>query len=180
MPDLLSMLPEIAVCLLVCFSKMIEISIQSLKTVLMVKGQRFKAACLGFVECLIWGLVVSSIISTLGNNISLLLFYCLGYAVGLFLGSTLEKKIALGTSSIQLIANREDSCVITEYLRKHNRGFTVFSGQGSKDEMDMILIITPRKDVKQILKDVRCMCGHRVFEVTSDVNKFTGGYGIKK
>lgn len=35
----------------------------------------------------------------------LLAFYCIGYATGLFLGSTLECKIALGTSNLQLIAN---------------------------------------------------------------------------
>ena len=64
----------ILVCLLVCATKIIEITIQSLKTCMMVKGQRLKAAGLGFVECMIWGLVISTIIGTLGDNIFLLLF----------------------------------------------------------------------------------------------------------
>ena len=180
MSELLASMPEILVCLLVCCSKIVEISIQSLKTVLMVKGERLKAACLGFVECMIWGLVVSSVISTLGDNIFLLFFYCFGYATGLFVGSTIERKIALGTSSIQLIANKEDTKKIKEYLKENGRGFTIFNGQGSKDEMNMILIVTPRKDVKTILEDVGKMCENRVFEITSDISKFIGGYGLKK
>ena len=74
MSDILSALPPIAVCFIVCAAKIIEITIQSLKTCMMVKGQRIKAAGLGFAECVIWGLVISTIISTLGDNIFLLLF----------------------------------------------------------------------------------------------------------
>ena len=76
MSEFLSMLPPIVVCLIVCAAKIVEISIQSLKTCMMVKGQRLKAAGLGFLECIIWGLVISTIIGTLGDNIFLLLFPC--------------------------------------------------------------------------------------------------------
>ena len=109
MGDIIIGLPEVAVCLIVFFAKLIEISIQSLKTVMMVKGKRFIAATLGFTECVIWGIVVSAVITTLANNYLLLLFYCLGYACGLYLGSKLESKIALGTSNIELIANEENT-----------------------------------------------------------------------
>ena len=109
MSEIIALLPPIAVCLLVCCAKIVEITISSLKTCMMVKGQRFKAAALGFTECALWGLVVSTIIGTLGDDLFLLAFYCLGYATGLFLGSTLEGKIALGTSNLQLIANYENA-----------------------------------------------------------------------
>ena len=99
----------ILVCLLVCAAKIVEITIQSLKTCMMVKGQRLKAAGLGLVECTIWGLVISTIIGTLGDNILLLMFYGVGYATGLFLGSTIEGKIALGTSNLELIASDEST-----------------------------------------------------------------------
>lgn len=100
MSEILASLPPFVVCLIVCAAKIIEISIQSLKTCMMVKGQRLKAAMLGFIECMIWGLVISTIISTLGNNYILLLFYCCGYAVGLFLGSTIENKLQLELAAL--------------------------------------------------------------------------------
>ena len=109
MSEFLASLPPVAVCFLVCAAKIVEITIQSLKTCMMVKGQRLKAAGLGFIECIIWGLVISTIIGTLGDNYLLLVFYCFGYATGLFLGSTIENKIALGTSNLQLIANDENT-----------------------------------------------------------------------
>ncbi len=174
------MLPPIVVCLIVCAAKIVEISIQSLKTCMMVKGQRLKAAALGFIECTIWGLVISTIIGTLGDNIFLLLFYCVGYASGLFIGSTIESKIALGTSNLQLIANDENTQKITEYLKESNKGYTVFEGHGSIDKMNMIFIVLPRKEAPKMLKTLRKLCDNKVFVVASEISKYAGGYGIVK
>ena len=180
MSEFLASIHPAAVCIIVCAAKIIEITIQSLKTCMMVKGQRLKAAGLGLLECAIWGLVVSTIIGTLGDDLFLLAFYCLGYAAGLFIGSTLEGKIALGTSSLQLIANDENTKIITEYLRDNSRGYTVFDGHGSKGKMNMIFIVLPRRDVAPVSKQIRGICQNNVFVVVDDVNKYTGGYGMVK
>ena len=180
MSELLSSLPPIAVCLIVCCAKIVEISIQSLKTCMMVKGQRLKAAGLGFVECMIWGLVISTIISTLGDNYLLLVFYCFGYAVGLFLGSTIESKIAIGTSNLELIANDESTELITAYLNEKNMGYTVLDGHGSKDKMNMIFIVLARKETPKVLREIRQICDNKVFVVASEVSKYAGGYGMLK
>ena len=180
MSEFLSSLHPAVVCLLVCCAKIVEITIQSLKTCMMVKGQRLKAAGLGFVQCTIWGLVISTIIGTLGDNLLLLLFYCVGYATGLFLGSTIENKIALGTSNLELIASDESTEKITAYLEEQGKGYTVFAGHGSKDKMNMIFIVLPRKEVSKTLKAIRRVCDNKVFVVASEVSKYAGGYGMVK
>ena len=167
MSEFLSSIHPVLVCFIVGLAKIVEITIQSLKTCMMVKGQRIKAAALGFTECIIWGLVISTVIGTLGDNISLLLFYCVGYAVGLFLGSTIENKIALGTSNLELIASDESTEKITAYLKANGRGYTVFAGHGSVDKMNMIFIVLPRKEATKALKDIRRSCNNKVF-VESD------------
>lgn len=180
MSEFLASIPPVAVCFIVCAAKIIEISISSLKTCMMVKGQRLKAAGLGFVECTIWGLVISTIIGTLGDNIFLLLFYCVGYATGLFLGSTIENKIALGTSNLELIASDESTEKITALLREKGKGYTVFEGHGSTDKMNMIFIVLPRKETPKMLKEIRRACDNKVFVVASEVSKYAGGYGMVK
>lgn len=180
MSEFLASIHPALVCLIVCAAKVVEITIQSLKTCMMVKGQRLKAAGLGLLECTVWGLVISTIIGTLGDNLLLLAFYCIGYASGLFLGSTLEGKIALGTSSLQLIADDVNTEKITAYLKTNSRGYTVFAGQGSKEMMNMIFIVLPRRDVLPVTKQIRKICENHVFVVVDDVNKHTGGYGMLK
>ncbi len=180
MSEFLASLHPAVVCIIICAAKIIEISIQSLKTCMMVKGQRLKAAGLGFVECAIWGLVISTIIGTLGDNIFLLFFYCIGYATGLFLGATIENKIALGTSNLELIASDDSTKKITAYLKDQNRGYTVFEGHGSKDKMNMIFIVLPRKETPKVLREIRKTCDNKVFVVASEVSKYAGGYGMVK
>ena len=180
MSEFLASLHPIAVCLIVCVAKIIEISIQSLKTCMMVKGQRLSAAALGFIECALWGLVISTIIGTLGDNMFLLLFYCVGYTTGLFVGSTIEGKIALGTSNLQLIANDESTQIIIEYVKEKGKGYTVFEGHGSKEKMNMILIVLPRREMAKTLREIREKCNNKVFVVASDVSKYAGGYGMVK
>ena len=180
MSEFLASIHPALVCLIVCVAKIVEITIQSLKTCMMVKGQRLKAAGLGFVECTIWGLVISTIISTLGDNLLLLLFYCTGYATGLFLGSTIENKIALGTSNLELIASDDSTKKITAHLKENERGYTVFEGHGSKDKMNMIFIVLPRRETPTVLRDIRRCCDNKVFVVASEVSKYAGGYGMMK
>ena len=180
MSEFLASLHPVVVCLIVCAAKIIEITIQSLKTCMMVKGQRLKAAGLGFIECAIWGLVISTIIGTLGDDLFLLAFYCIGYAAGLYIGATLEGKIALGTSSLQLIANDENTQKIVGYLKEKSRGYTVFDGRGSKDKMNMIFVVLPRKETQRLAKEIRKLCQNNVFVVVDDVNKYSGGYGMLK
>ena len=180
MSEFLASLHPIVVCLIVCAAKIVEITIQSLKTCMMVKGQKVKAAALGFTECMIWGIVISTIIGTLGDNILLLLFYGAGYATGLFLGSTIEGKIALGTSNLQLIANDENTEKIKVYLHEKKKGYTVFAGHGSTDKMNMIFIVLPRKEAAKVLREIRSVCDNKVFVVASEVSKYAGGYGMVK
>lgn len=180
MSEFINWLPPIALWFMVCAAKIVEITIQSLKTCMMVKGQRLKAAALGFTECIIWGLVISTIIGTLGDDIILLLFYCTGYATGLFLGSTIESKIALGTSNLELIANDDCTEKITEYLVSEGKGYTVFAGHGSIDKMNMIFVVLPRKEVPKTLKNIRKLCDNKVFVAVSEVSKYAGGYGMIK
>ncbi len=178
--NILRNISPLLVCLLVCGAKIVEITIQSLKTCMMVKGQRLKAAGLGLLECTIWGLVISTLIGTLGNDLLLLAFYCVGYATGLFLGSTIESKIALGTSNLELIASDESSEKIIAYLKENNMGYTVFEGHGSKEKMNMIFIVLPRKETPKTLKSIRAVCDNKVFVVASEVSKYAGGYGMVK
>ncbi len=180
MSDLLASIPPVVVCFIVCAAKIVEITIQSLKTCMMVKGERLKAAGLGFIECIIWGLVISTIIGTLGDNLLLLLFYCAGYATGLFLGSTIENKIALGTSNLEIIANAESTEKITAYLKERSMGYTVFEGYGSKDRMNMIFIVLARKEAGRVLRDLRRTCDNKLFVAVSEVSKYAGGYGMVK
>lgn len=167
-------------CIVVFMAKIVEISIQSIKTVCMVKSEKLLAAVLGFIECMIWGLVISSIITDLSSSGFLLVSYGLGYSCGMYLGSCIEGKLALGTSSIQMIMDDSHIEKVEAYLKEHNNGYFCNEGHGSKENMFHIIVILPRKSVRKTMKEIKELCEGKVFMVTSEVSKFTGGYGAAK
>ena len=171
---------EFGLGFIVCFAKILEITIQSMKTVCMVKGETKVAALLGFTECTVWGLVISSIITKLSSNPWLLFSYGFGYAIGLYLGSILEKKIGLGTRSIKIIANKKNTDEIVAYIKEKGHGFTVLPGYGATEPMNMILIIVPRRESYKIEGYIKKNWKEGVFTISSDINDFNGGYGIRK
>lgn len=167
-------------CIAICAAKILEIGISSIKTTCMVKGERKLATLLAFIECLIWGFVVSSVITSLSSNVWLLLSYCIGYAAGLFIGSIIESKIALGTSNISMIVNDENLQKLEEHFKHHSQGYSVFDGRGSQGPVHRVIVTMPRKDVRGAIKKIRAICNNDVFIVSSEVSRFVGGYGIKK
>ena len=110
----------------------------------------------------------------------MLLFYCAGYATGLFLGSTIEGKIALGTSNLELIANDDSTKRIVEYLKENGRGYTVLDGYGSTEKMNMIFIVLSRRETPKTLKAIRAVRDNKVFVFAIEVSKYAGGYGMVK
>ena len=151
-----------------------------MKTTCMVKGERRLATGLAFIECLIWGFVVSSVITSLSSNIWLLLSYCVGYATGLYVGSFIEAKIALGTSNVSMVVSEQYLEKVEEHLKNHNQGYSVFPGRGSQGVVYRVEATMARKDVKGAIKKIQQVCDNNVFLVSSEISKFTGGYGIKR
>lgn len=178
MTQLLHNLPQILTCFLICGVEIIEMAIQSVRIIMQVKGERLATAILAFTECLLWGLVISAIITTLADNIYWLLAYCIGFAVGIYVGSILENKLALGETNIQLIADEDDGNKITEYLVSNGRGFTAFEGFGYEGKKFKINTIIPRKAERQVINDIHKI-SPQVFVVGAGINIYAGGFGVR-
>lgn len=178
MTALLHNIPQILTCLLICGIEIIEMAIQSIRIIMQVKGRRLATALLAFAECLLWGLVISAIITTLADNLYCLLAYCIGFAVGIFLGSILEDKLALGETILQFIADEDDGNKITEYLVENGRGFTAFEGFGYDGKRFKINAVVPRKAERQIVADIHKMAP-QVFVTGAGINIYSGGFGVR-
>lgn len=177
MTELLNSLPQILTCFLICGVKITEISVQSIRVIMQVKGHKLASALLAFLECLIWGFVTSAVITTLADNLYWLFAYCIGFAAGIYFGSVLENKLALGEKNLQLMADEEDGNKIIQYLIKSGRGFTAFEGFGYEGKKYKINTVIPRKAEKQIIKDIHNITT-RVFVVSGDIGISFGGYGV--
>lgn len=161
-------------------AKIAEITLQSVKLILLVRNRKFFSAAIAFFEVLIWAFIISGIISSLQNNYFWLIMYCLGYALGFFVGSIVTDKLSLGFVYVQFITSVENAEKIIEYLETHSYGFTKLTGEGSQSVSIVINTIVKKKLSFAIISDIKKLCNNEVFSTVYDVDKTIGGIGLSK
>ena len=167
-------------CMVICGAKIVEISMSSLKTVLLVKGMRTHATVLAFIECMIWGLIVSRVITGLASNFAWLFAYCIGYSTGYYIGSVIENKMAMGTITLSVIIPKDKTGSVEEYLKNSNHGYFIYDGHGATGEKTKVETVIPRKGAKDVRKHIAELCDNEIFVTNSDVSFVRGGYGVKR
>ena len=99
-------------CLKIFCGRLVDVTLSTLQTMLLVKGKRNLATLIGFVDVFIWFLVVREALNTDIKSIWIALSYAGGYAAGTFTGSNLSKRVIRGTVGIQVITKNIENKVI--------------------------------------------------------------------
>ena len=159
--------------LFIFFARIADVSMGTLRMILLVKGQRKIAAVLGFFEVMIYLIVLGKVVGNIDKPF-LIIVYCLGYASGNYVGSKLEEKLSIGRLLVQIIV-KEIKCGIVDALRDAGFGVTIFEGEGMDGNSYMLNVITERKKVRQ-LKDIISKLDCGAFLTTMDVRSSLGGY----
>ncbi len=165
---------------LIFCARVLDVSIGTFRLLLLVRGKRFFAALLGFMEVMVYMLVLGSILGG-GKTLDFphLLAYCAGYATGNYLGSLLEETLMHGFVLLELITEGdEEGFAMVENLRTAGFGATVVNGEGKCGGRCIVKIVCNRKDVDAASRII----GDRGFVVLSDVRGVWGGHfrGVRK
>jgi uncharacterized protein YebE (UPF0316 family) len=158
--------------LFIFLARICDVSLQTLRMILVVRGERLKAACIGFFEVIIYVVALNIIFDNL-NNIGNLLAYACGFATGNFVGGFVEEKLAIGIQFIQLITMKEP-LKLAELLRKQDYGVTVLEGSGRSGPQFVLQVLLERKRVKEFFQAVY-EWDEAAFMILTDAKKYRGG-----
>jgi uncharacterized protein YebE (UPF0316 family) len=136
-------------CLLIVFARIADVSLGTLRTVAVIHGRRYVAWMLGFVEVLIWVLVVARVIETVADNAWYAVPYAFGFATGNFIGITIEQYFAYGQQVIRVFT-REGSAMC-QTLRGEGFRVTMFTGEGRDGPVEMLFVETQRRGARDII-----------------------------
>lgn len=157
----------------VFFARILDVSLGTLRTILLVKGYRKIAAVLGFFEVMVYLIVLGKVVGNISQPI-LIIAYCLGYATGNFVGSKIEERISIGRISAQVIL-KEMKTEVIDSLRAAGFGVTIVEGEGMDGRSYMLYIILERKQIKELFRIIdKCDCA--AFVTTTDIRASYGGY----
>ncbi len=143
----------ILLCLKVFFCRIIDVSMSTFRTILLVKGKTKVAALIAVVEAMVWFLVVREALNFEAvkriETINIALAYALGFSAGNILGGELSKKIS-GTINVQVVTSSRDP----ELVKKiQSKGFeiTVSNSEASQfsGEKYLIFAVIEKKRLRE-------------------------------
>ena len=120
-------------CLMVFFCRIFDVSLGTFRTICTVKGRTWLAALIGFIEVLVWFLVVREALNGDQGGIFVAIAYAGGYATGTFIGGIIAKAILPSKLEIQVIASSRDNKLI-DALTENDYAATIVDVTGAKNK----------------------------------------------
>ncbi|MEW6592361.1 MAG: DUF5698 domain-containing protein, partial [Candidatus Hadarchaeota archaeon] len=157
--------------ILIFLARLVDVSMGTMRMILLVRGRRGIASISSFFEMMIWIVAVSRVITQLDNWYYIFAF-ALGFASGNFLGSYIEEKIALGYMFAYIVPKNHTKDLADE-LRKAGFGVTVVPGRGLKGPEMVHNVFFKRRDINKLMGIVK---KHGSFFTMIDVRTERGGY----
>ncbi len=143
----------IVIPLLICLARIMDVTLGTLRIILVSKGDKKIAPILGFFEVFIWLLAIGQVMNNLTNIVNYFA-YALGFAIGNFIGILIEQKLAMGMVVVQVIT-RKDASDLINFLRVSDLGVTVVDAAGATGPVQIIFTVTKRSYLPYVLTNIQ-------------------------
>jgi uncharacterized protein YebE (UPF0316 family) len=137
------LIPAAYVPIFIFFARILDVSMGTLRIMFVSKGMRGKATLLGFIEVLIWIIIVAQIFQNLDNWLNYVAFAG-GFATGTFIGMYIEEKMKMGIQIFRIIVNKECANLVEE-LKNANFRVTSIDGEGKYGPVKVLFTVAKRK-----------------------------------
>lgn len=168
---------QLLVYLLIFVAKIIEVSMMTLRVVLITRGEKRIGAVVGFFEVMLWLFIAAQVITDIQADPFKMVVYALGFACGNYSGSMVEDRLALGLSTLKVITDEKSGETMTCALRDKGFGVTVIRGEGRDSKRAVLMATGKRKKIKEAVSLVRSI-EENAFISINDTKVVYGGFGF--
>lgn len=134
---------------LIFASRILDVSIGTVRIIFLARGQRVLTPILGFFEILIWIVVISQVMQNLNNFIGYFA-YAGGFAAGTIVGMWLEEKLAVGFLVVRIII-MHDEHHIKEHFVKAGIGVTLIDAEGINGKVKIVYSVIKRRNLDKVV-----------------------------
>jgi len=134
--------------LIIFFMRIGDVSLATVRMLLIMRNARLWAPLIGFFEVLIWLLAAGTAIQHLDSPWHIL-GYAGGFAAGNLVGLLLEERLAFGFASVQIFASAHGA-ELAEALRTFGHGVTQLQGRGRTGPVDLVVSVVKRRDLPSV------------------------------
>ncbi|WP_084222215.1 DUF2179 domain-containing protein [Thermodesulfobacterium hydrogeniphilum] len=160
--------------LFIFIAKICDVSLGTIRIVLLARGLQLQASIIGFFEVLIWVIVVSHIINHLDHPFYYVTFAA-GFAFGNYIGLYLENKIAMGNVLIRVMTRSEPEKLL-KLLREKGFIVTSVNAEGRDGPIKILFSVVKRKQIPKFLTLVQKNCPQAFYTIEDirDVKRYGG------
>ena len=163
--------------ILIFLSRILDVTIGTLRIMFLARGHRFYAPFLGFFEVLIWLLAIGQIIQNL-DNVFCYIAYAGGFSAGNYIGIRIEERLAMGKQVLRLITSR-DTTELIDLLRRKGFGVTIVDATGSHGPVRILFMVVMRSDIQVVLNIVNKLMP-KAFYTIEDTRQVQAGIFRKR
>ncbi|AIC92932.1 DUF2179 domain-containing protein [Shouchella lehensis] len=163
--------------ILILGAQLLYVPLVVLRTLMMVKGEKERSALFATVEGGVHVISLSIVFSDLSNYFNMVA-YSLGFGLGMYLGSIVEEKLAIGYVSLQVNTSFHHKPLI-ERLRDADFSVALTTVEGI-ESIRVRLDCTARRDREHEFMAIVNECDPNAFVVSFETRNFQGGYIKKK
>ena len=163
--------------LFIFFARIIDVSLGTIRMILVIRGDKVPAAIIGFFEIMVYTVALGLVVGSLDDPIKLIVF-CSGFSLGVLVGSVIEEKLALGYRGLQVIIDR-DHCDLVDDLREAGYPVTCWEATGKAGPKTVLHMVVKRNMIKAVSNHIYEQ-DPNAFVVLMEPKHFRGGYIKKK
>ena len=139
--------------LFIFMARIIDVSLDTIRVIMISKGYRRLAPYIGFFQVLIWIFTITRIMENLDNWFTYL-GYAAGFGLGTYVGMRIEEKMALGHELLRIITHAAADELI-QALHKSGYPVTTVIGEGKDGKVGILFLILRRKVIKEVVALVK-------------------------
>ena len=163
-------------CLQIFVARICDVSFGTARTILMVKGRTILAGFIGFVEVLIWFVIVREALTSDITSWWVPISYAAGFAAGTLIGGMISHKYISGNYGIQVVLHNESDDV-PDIIRKEGHAVSVIKIEGQeKDRVKHMLFIEVNKRNLNDLRKLILSLDPKAFIVVSETKLVQNGF----
>lgn len=148
----------------------------TMRTILTLKGYRYIAASVSFLEVLVYIVGLGLVMSNL-DHIQNIITYAFGFSIGIIVGMKIEEKLALGYTVVN-VTSAEYELDLPNELRNLGYGVTHYLAFGKDGSRMVMQILTPRKYERKLMDTIKNL-DPKAFIIAYEPRNIHGGFWTK-
>lgn len=163
-------------CITIFLVRIIDVSLDTIRVIYVIKGEKVISALVGFFEVLVWFLIVREALNTELTSIWIAVSYAGGFATGTLVGGFLSEKFVGGKLSVQAILSTRNDEIVCD-IRKAGYAATVMDVRGQNEDQPkyMLLMEIDKRRVENLKKLIKSL-DEKAFIVVNETKTVYNGY----